>query len=115
GGCHQPGTFGISAPNAVGPGQSWPNSDLGGFVHVNENPVNGIFRLSPALTQVFLPARKADLESFLGASTRIIEPPILVLPGITLPLKPVPLPKIDVQKMNLDEVQVTPVRSKRAG
>jgi hypothetical protein len=64
GGCHQPGFLGLNLANAVGPNQAWPNSL--GFVHVNENPVNGIFPISPALTSLFLPARKADMESYLA-------------------------------------------------
>ena len=66
GGCHQPSFFALTGPNAVGPGQSWPDS--GFFVHVNENTdATGSFPLSPALLNVFLPARKLDMETFLNA------------------------------------------------
>lgn len=64
GGCHQPSAFGLTnTTDAVGPDQIWPES--GSFVHVNERALNGSFPLSPALIDVFLPARKLDMESFL--------------------------------------------------
>ncbi|HSC66434.1 MAG TPA: hypothetical protein VLC79_02000 [Cellvibrio sp.] len=68
GGCHQPAAYGLTNANAVGPNQSWPNSLS--FVHVGETPdrISGLFPLSDALTQVFLPARKLDMESFLNKS-----------------------------------------------
>lgn len=66
GGCHQPSAFGLNLPNIVGPGQSWPDSGV--FVHVTERAdATGSFPLSPALNNVFLPARKRDMESFLNA------------------------------------------------
>lgn len=65
GGCHQPSSFALTGLNAIGPGQSWPES--GFFVHVNERPdITGSFPLSPALINVFLPARKLDMETFLN-------------------------------------------------
>jgi len=65
GGCHQPSSFGLTSANSVGPGQSWPDSAF--FVHVNEiSNASGAFPLSPALINVFLPARKLDMESFLN-------------------------------------------------
>lgn len=64
GGCHQPSNFGLTAPDAVGPGLSWPRSLS--FVHVSETPVNGHFPLSPALTDVFLPDRLDVFETFLS-------------------------------------------------
>jgi len=64
GGCHQPSSFGLTLPDAVGPGLSWPES--GGFVHVNENAIDGVFPLSPALTDVFLPDRLEALETYLS-------------------------------------------------
>ncbi len=74
GGCHEPGAFGLTAPDAVGPGLSWPNS--AGFVHVNEFASDGIFLLSPALTDVFLPDRLEVFETYLstGATAATPEP-----------------------------------------
>jgi hypothetical protein len=74
GGCHQPSSFGLTDLDAVGPGLSWPNS--AGFVHVDENAFDGIFPLSQALTDVFLPDRLEVLEAYLstGAGTAPIEP-----------------------------------------
>lgn len=77
-GCHQPGSFGLNAPNSIGPGQSWPNALA--FVHVDVDPnanligmpgfdvtkfngnPNG-FNISPALLNNFLPAREDNLVS----------------------------------------------------
>lgn len=66
GGCHQPALFGLTTAGSIGNNLSWPNS--AGFVHILETPVNGIFPLSPALTNVFLPSRKTDLERFLRSN-----------------------------------------------
>lgn len=63
-GCHQPSTFGLTASNAIGPGKSWPASAT--FVHVKAEDVNGVHALSPALTEVFLPARAKNLAAVLG-------------------------------------------------
>jgi hypothetical protein len=67
GGCHQPSSFGLTEPNSVGDGQSWP--DTLGFTHVSEFAVDGSFPISPALRDVFLPARKTDLETFIDNSS----------------------------------------------
>jgi hypothetical protein len=57
-GCHQLST---TAPhNQLGDTVVWPASGIGGFVHVDEQS-----RLSPALTDVFLPQRSNVLTSFL--------------------------------------------------
>lgn len=79
GGCHQPSTFGLNVPGALGPSgsglQSWPAS--AGFVHTNEDVQVAMhtpslfgndtgFALSPALENEFLPARQANLEAFLA-------------------------------------------------
>lgn len=74
GGCHEPGAFGLTAPDAVGPNLSWPNS--AGFVHVNENAFDGVFPLSQALTEVFLPDRLEVFETYLstGATAATPEP-----------------------------------------
>lgn len=120
GGCHMPGTFGINAFDAVGPGQSWPES--AGFVHVDEFAFNGVFALSQALTDVFLPARQADLAGFLSANTPAISAPVKLLPGITPAPTPV-VPSIDAQELQLDSISnttggtgsTTVVRSKRSG
>lgn len=71
GGCHQPSAFGLTEPDAVGPGLSWPDS--AGFVHVNEFASDGIFPLSSALTEVFLPDRLEVFETYLstGGTTPI--------------------------------------------
>ncbi|MET0357449.1 MAG: hypothetical protein ABW044_11770 [Cellvibrio sp.] len=66
GGCHQPASFGLTAPDSVGNGQSWPNTL--GFTHISEFAFNGSFPISPALQDVFLPARKTDLEAFINSS-----------------------------------------------
>ncbi len=68
GGCHEPSSFGINFPNAIGPDQSWPNTL--GFVHVSEFANAGVFPLSPALTDVFLPVRLAGFNDYL-ASTNV--------------------------------------------
>lgn len=74
-GCHQPRTFGLSAPGSIGAvtfpggatGSSWPNSL--GFVHTSETPdSNGVFPLSEALTTAFLPARRNFLLQELNAN-----------------------------------------------
>lgn len=67
-GCHQHNN---AAPNNdLGNGMIWPASL--GFVHVSEvqqesGPDGQRFRISPALTDVFLPHRRAVLESFLNS------------------------------------------------
>lgn len=66
-GCHQPGTFGLTAANAIGPGMSWPLS--ASFVHVAIADTAGVHALSPALTSTFLPARAANLASMLSDRT----------------------------------------------
>lgn len=66
GGCHQPSAFNLTAANSVGNGLSWPTTL--GFVHVSEQASGGIFPLSPALNNVFLPARKLDMESYLNST-----------------------------------------------
>lgn len=91
-GCHQPGTFGLDAPNSIGlvltpPGSPVPSIDLwpaavqAGFVHVDV-PTNVLPELaanpaafgagqgqeiSPALLQFFLPDRKNFLLGQLNA------------------------------------------------
>ncbi len=62
-GCHNPGAFGLTFGAGVGPNQFWPQSL--GFTHVNEFAFNGKFDISDALKDVFLPARKTVMESFL--------------------------------------------------
>ncbi|PZR07908.1 MAG: hypothetical protein DI536_26505 [Archangium gephyra] len=58
-GCHQPSSFGLTGPNSLGLSMSWPNALS--FVHINEFPSGGVHQLSPALTNVFLPARAQHL------------------------------------------------------
>lgn len=65
-GCHQ-----LSNGKNLGGGLTWPSSF--GFVHVTEvnreSSADGLrFRISPALTNVFLPRRKAVLEAFLNGA-----------------------------------------------
>lgn len=67
GGCHEPGTFGLTAPNAIGDGRSWPTTL--GFTHVSEFASGGVFPISPALTDVFLPARRNGLDSFIASAS----------------------------------------------
>ena len=70
GGCHQPSAFGITPAGSIGSGIGWPEtispSNPFGFVHVNEIASGGVFALSPALINVFLPARKQDMENYLN-------------------------------------------------
>lgn len=63
-GCHEPAGFGLTAPGALGLGMEWPNSL--GFVHIEDFVVGGSFPLSPALTNVFLPARRQHLVNLLN-------------------------------------------------
>jgi hypothetical protein len=63
-GCHQ-----LSNNHGLGGGLTWPSSL--GFVHVSEalteaGPDGTRFQISPALTNVFLPRRKAVIEAFLN-------------------------------------------------
>lgn len=65
GGCHQPSAFGLTGANSIASGITWPNSL--GFVHVSEFPgSDGNFPISPALNNIFIPARKKDFESYLN-------------------------------------------------
>lgn len=64
GGCHQPTAFGLTNANSIGPNLNWPNTL--GFVHIRETASGGVFQLSPALINVFLPARKRDMEQYLN-------------------------------------------------
>lgn len=74
-GCHLPNGFGLTAPNAVGPGMSWPSALA--FVHVDTPPTVSLaaepgfdpaqfggnvqgFNISPALLTSFLPARRTN-------------------------------------------------------
>ncbi len=81
-GCHQPSSFGLTDPNSIGPGQSWPPSL--GFIHVNTvdgdlssepgfDPAvfsnnNFGFSLSPALLNTFLPARRDILANLASGN-----------------------------------------------
>jgi hypothetical protein len=65
-GCHQPASFGLTDKNSLGSGKSWPNSL--GFVHVSETLSGKQYPISAALRDVFIPARKADLEAFVKAA-----------------------------------------------
>jgi len=81
-GCHQ-----LSANMDVGGGLVWPASTPSaepntpqGFVHTTERfteTVDGVkrFLISPALTDVFLPARKQIMEEFLGNRQQIYRNP----------------------------------------
>ncbi len=74
-GCHQHNN---TAPNNdLGNGMTWPASL--GFVHVSEvlpdtGPDGQRFRISPALTDVFLPHRRVVLENFLGSPAPVCGP-----------------------------------------
>lgn len=57
-GCHAPQKF-LDAGNGIGCGLTWPDSL--GEVHIDESG-----KLSPALTDVFLPRRAAVLSTFVG-------------------------------------------------
>lgn len=65
-GCHQPAEFGLNAADSIGPRMTWPDS-TGSFVHVDVRANNGVHALSAALTDVFLPARAANLAKVLSA------------------------------------------------
>jgi hypothetical protein len=77
-GCHLPNGFGLTAPNSIGPGMSWPSALT--FVHVDTPPAISIasqpgfdpanfggntqgFNISPALLNAFLPARQNNLTT----------------------------------------------------
>lgn len=76
-GCHLPSGFGLTNPNAIGPGMSWPSALS--FVHVDTPmvPIAGHvgfdpaqfggntqgFNISPALLNTFLPARRNSLTN----------------------------------------------------
>jgi hypothetical protein len=62
-GCHNPSSFGLTNQNAIGPGERWP--DTLGFTHINEFSFNGVFPLSSALTDNFLPVRKEEFRQYL--------------------------------------------------
>lgn len=85
GGCHEPSAYGIHATGSIadvsspiaapvspfapaGTTTRWPPSL--GFTHTNESPVgvppNDFYPLSQALTDVFLPARRANMAAFLA-------------------------------------------------
>lgn len=89
-GCHNPGSFGLGNPGAVGPDQRWP--DTLGFTHISEFAFNGAFPLSPALTNVFLPTRKDDLRQYLLNTPVTIQPVaarlIRTAPPKAIPVKP---------------------------
>jgi hypothetical protein len=90
-GCHNPGSFGLTNPGSVGPGQRWP--DTLGFTHISEFAFNGVFALSPALTDVFLPVRKDDLRQYLLNTPVTIQPPTVqsvIRPAATRMLRATP-------------------------
>lgn len=67
GGCHQPSTFGLTVANSIAPGISWPGAL--NFVHVGETVgADGNFPISPALNNIFIPARKKDFEAYLNST-----------------------------------------------
>lgn len=83
GGCHNPSTFSLTVADSIGTGKSWPDSL--GFTHVDEtNVVNGKFNISPALLNVFLPARKVDFEAFINSANGAVAAP----QGITIQSAP---------------------------
>jgi hypothetical protein len=65
--------------------------------------VNGIFPLSQALTGLFLPARKSDMESFLAnqAAAQVL-------------LAPAPLPAPTLQDLPSEDTPVV-LKAKRSG
>lgn len=67
GGCHKPSVFGLTEPDSIGPGMSFPEAlEAGGFVHVGDRDDGLRFPISPALQDVFLPARKRLLDGLLN-------------------------------------------------
>ena len=79
-GCHLPGAFGLTNPNSIGPGMSWPPALF--FVHVDTQPKDFLHRgidplhfggnthgfdISPALESTFLPARTNNLTNIANA------------------------------------------------
>ncbi|PID47226.1 MAG: hypothetical protein CSB47_00890 [Proteobacteria bacterium] len=97
-GCHKPSTFDLDEPNAIGPGQQWPSAD---FVHVDVEvadfvPVDAeienmrgfgvrrrffdtpnAFALSPALKQMFLPARTRNLVNLHNENVHNCKPSLI--------------------------------------
>ena len=77
-GCHLPNGFGLTNPNSIGPGTSWPSALA--FVHVDTPPLVSLvgepgfdpaqfggntqgFNISPALLNSFLPARRNNFTN----------------------------------------------------
>lgn len=83
----RPFLFGLTTTGSIGPNLAWPNSNAAGFVHVSEFVNNGIFSLSPALTNVFLPARKRDVENYLNTSSGGISIQSLSAPQVSPEVK----------------------------
>ncbi len=83
GGCHDPASFGLTSPGSIadpanpiaapvsnfaptGLTDRWPDSLR--FVHTGETPdASGVYPLSEALEEVFLPARRQNLEDYLSS------------------------------------------------
>lgn len=110
-GCHMPNTFGLTAPNSIGPNVSWPDSL--GFVHVDIhtissggsstfNPVNfngntNRFPISPALIDEFLPARTSNLVTEYNKDICNCEPSFLSAASLNLSKKST----LEFEKKNL--------------
>lgn len=127
GGCHEPTTFGLTAPNSLGPAAAtlnlWPRAAPGGFVHVSEAtapmPVpdptvfggHPGFVLSEALLSHFLPARGTALRAFLDGDdcacvprfAERLRPDVLkrLFPRALPPLPAGPIPSIATRKTDI--------------
>lgn len=93
-GCHLPNGFGLTNPNSIGPGMSWPSALS--FVHVDTEPMTSLagqpgfnpanfagndqgFNISPALLTTFLPARANNLVNLANEDVCDCVPKLKVL------------------------------------
>ncbi len=102
-GCHLPNGFGLTNPNAIGPGISWPSALK--FVHVDTLPMISLagqpdfdpaqfggntqgFNISPALLTTFLPARRNNLVNLANMNVCDCVPkPAVLIPNAVLVAK----------------------------
>jgi hypothetical protein len=100
-GCHLPNGFGLTNPNSIGPGLSWPSALA--FVHVDTPPLVSLagepgfdpaqfggnsqgFNISPALLNAFLPARRNNLTNLANMDVCDCVPkPVLSIDKALLP------------------------------
>jgi hypothetical protein len=93
-GCHQPSEFGLTTADALGPallpdGSSttvWPDSAGFVHVHVNLDSTGLAHELSPALNDVFLPARRTNLANLIAKDRCECPPHFSFLEPFVIPL-----------------------------